>query len=146
MLTSVTVIVCPGATSFALPTRFARTVTPSLAKMVIPSTADFDLLEIFVTRAFAPALPKSVLKLTDASRKDLSWRRVDLMADLVGATFGLAAVQMSEQVSLLPPLVITCPTFVHFEPALTAASLGTTEMTVRSNPTKRETLKIFRMT
>ena len=80
-----TVIVCPGATSFA------------------------------------PALPKSVLKLTDTSRKDLSWRRVDLVADLVGATFGVVAVQMSEQVSLLPPLAMTCPALVHLEPASVAA-------------------------
>lgn len=112
--------------------------------MVIPNEADFDLLEIFVIRAFAPALPKSVLKLTDTSRKDLSWRRVDLLTDLVGATFGVATIQMSEQVSLLPPLVITCPTFVHFEPASVAAYPGATLKITNTNEIKiRTAIGIF---
>ena len=82
-------------------------------------------LEIFVTRASAPALPRSELKDTDSNRNDLL--RIEFDVYLLGA--GVAeevvldgrATQIRLQVNFLPATTIVLPALAHFEPLVFAA-------------------------
>jgi hypothetical protein len=71
MLINITETVSPGATAFTTPDIVKAIVLLSLLKTVIVIVAVRVVLEVFVTLASAPALPKSVLKLTDSNWNDL---------------------------------------------------------------------------
>ena len=81
-----TVTVSPGPTAFTIPIILTATVLPSLAKIEIFIDADLVFFEEFVTRAVAPALPNSDLKLMLSRRNDLLCCAFDFVALLLGAT------------------------------------------------------------
>jgi len=90
--------------------------------MVMVIVADFVLFEVFVMRAVAPALPRSVLNVAFSKRNDL----LDIPdesfdASPAGFLEPPAATQIKVQVSFYPPTVTVCPAFVHLPPAVFAA-------------------------
>ena len=98
MLTNVAETVWPAPTALTTPDIVKATVLPSLAKTVIVIVAVFVLFETFVTRAVAPALPKSELKVALSNLKDLLCMALDLVG--VGAALEpFAATHTSEHVS-----------------------------------------------
>jgi hypothetical protein len=90
--------------------------------------ADRVFLEIFVTRASAPALPRSELKDTDSRRNDLLC--IEFEVDLLGAGVAEEAVldglatQTRLQVNFLPPTTVVAPALVHFDPFVLATDTG----------------------
>ena len=85
-----TVTVCPGPTSFTAANMLTATVLPSLAKIETFIVAVRVFFEVFVTRAVAPALPNSELKLMLSNRNDLLCSEFDLAGDLLGVAEGTA--------------------------------------------------------
>jgi hypothetical protein len=78
------------------------TVLPSLAKIEMFMVAVRVFFEVLVTRAVAPALPNSELKLMLSNRNDLLFSKFELAGDLLGVTegaTGLDATQIKLQVS-----------------------------------------------
>ena len=78
------------------------TVFPSLAKIETFKVAVRVFFEVLVTRAVAPALPRSELKLMLSNRNDLLCIEFELAGGLVGVTEGETgpdATQIKLQVS-----------------------------------------------
>jgi hypothetical protein len=123
MLVKVTDTVSAGEAAFTIPDMVKAIDFLSLLKTVIDMTADFVDLEVLVTRASAPALPKSLLKVTESNRNDLLCMELEADLDGVGvATPGTVEdfdTQTRLQVNFLPATVTLCPAFVHFEPSVT---------------------------
>ncbi len=113
--------VCLAATASAEPIMLTSTVFPSERKIVTLKTADFVLFEVLVIRALAPALPRSVLKLIDSKRNDLSVNAVDFLDFLGGVAVAGAATQRRLQVYIFEATVFLLPITSHFLPAVTAA-------------------------
>lgn len=68
---NVTDMVSPGFTALAKPDIVKAIDLLSFLKMVITINAERVFFEVLVTRASAPALPSSLLKVTDSNRNDL---------------------------------------------------------------------------
>jgi hypothetical protein len=73
-----------------MPNMLTATVLPSLAKIETFIVAVRLFFEILVTRADAPALPNSELKLMLSNRNDLLCIEFDLAGNLLGVTEGTA--------------------------------------------------------
>jgi hypothetical protein len=110
ILKKVTDVVSPGLTESALPVIVKSMVLPSLLKIVIFINADRVFLEVFVTRASAPALPRSEFQDIDSKRNDLLCIEFDF--DLLGSGFADVAVldglatHTRLQVNFLPAAVV----------------------------------------
>ena len=110
ILKKVTDVVSPGLTERAVPVIVKSIVLPSLLKIVIVIEAVRVFLEVFVTLASAPALPRSEFQDTDSNRNDLLCMEFDF--DLLGSGFAEEAVvdgpstHIRLQVNFLPAAVV----------------------------------------